>query len=305
MVANALVIGDAMLDVHVAPSLPVRPGGDVPASIRLAAGGQGANLAVRLARRGAAVRLACALGDDEGGRLLRAALAADRVKVSQIGAGTATGVVVVLREPDAGRTMLSQRAPLLGSALAVALEAVEPEPDGWLIISGYVLLEAGSALARIADSWCRAVIGCSLSSHQAAAWAAVATALRPHLAVVNLDEARTICGSVDDPSRLVPWVRRATGSEIAVVTHPGGAVAVAGDALVAVAAPAVGALVDTTGAGDAFAAALVAGLSGGSWPPATENLDRAMTAATAVASAVARTPGAQGWVDGESREGPT
>ncbi len=306
MPANALVIGDAMLDVHVSPAVPIRPGGDVPASIRLAPGGQGANLAVRLARRGVAVRLVCALDDAEGGRLLRAALVAVGVEISQIGAGgTATGVVVVLREPDAERTMLSQRASLIGSALTAAVEAAEPGPDDWLIVSGYVLLETGFDLARTGDSWRRAVIGCSLSPPQAPAWAAAATSLRPHLAIVNLDEARTICESVDEPARLVPRIRVATGSEIAVVTHPGGAVASAGDALVEVRAPAAGALADTTGAGDAFAAALVAGLSGAGWPPATERLERAMTEASAVASAVARTPGAQGWVDGESREGTT
>ena len=48
---RVVVIGDATLDVTVAPAEPMRHGGDVAAAIRLAPGGQGANVAVRLARR--------------------------------------------------------------------------------------------------------------------------------------------------------------------------------------------------------------------------------------------------------------
>jgi len=56
------VIGDSTLDVTVRPAEAPRAGGDVPASISLAPGGQGANVAVRLARAGIDVRLATAIG---------------------------------------------------------------------------------------------------------------------------------------------------------------------------------------------------------------------------------------------------
>ena len=89
------VIGDALLDVRALPATPLRPGADVPASIDLGPGGQGANVAVRLARRGVPTRLVCRIGPDAAGDLLRRALAADGVEVLDLGAER-TGAVVVL-----------------------------------------------------------------------------------------------------------------------------------------------------------------------------------------------------------------
>src|SRR5688500_15594798 len=102
------VIGDALLDVHVTPSAPLEPGSDRAAEVRLEPGGQGANLAVRLARRGVPVRLICALADDTAGAMVRAALGSDGVEVDAREVPM-TGVVVVLVAADGGRTMLSQR----------------------------------------------------------------------------------------------------------------------------------------------------------------------------------------------------
>ena len=51
------VVGDCLLDVTVASSGPIVRGGDEPARIELGPGGQAANVAVRLARGGASVRL--------------------------------------------------------------------------------------------------------------------------------------------------------------------------------------------------------------------------------------------------------
>ena len=81
MPLTVAVLGDALLDVSLDPVEPMRRGGDVPATVRLAPGGQGANLAVRLARRGVRARLACGLGDDPVGRLLREGLEAEGVEV--------------------------------------------------------------------------------------------------------------------------------------------------------------------------------------------------------------------------------
>ena len=111
MATAITVIGDALLDVHVVPAEPPRPGGDVPAEIRLEPGGQGANVSVRLARRGLPVRLVCALGPDAAGSLLRERLAADGVEVVDLVA-SATGAVVVLLDAARERTMFSQRVPL-------------------------------------------------------------------------------------------------------------------------------------------------------------------------------------------------
>ena len=70
MVTEFVVIGDLSLDIVVAQSGPAREGSDVPATIRIGPGGQGANVAVRLARQGASARLVAPCADDPAGRLL-------------------------------------------------------------------------------------------------------------------------------------------------------------------------------------------------------------------------------------------
>jgi sugar/nucleoside kinase (ribokinase family) len=88
---------------------------------------------------------------------------------------------------------------------------------------------------------------------------------------------------------------------IAVVTHPVGATGVIDRQNVHVRAEPAGTapIVDATGAGDAFAARLIAALVEGPWPPSRSGLQRAMAAASRLAAAVARVPGAQKRVPGE------
>jgi sugar/nucleoside kinase (ribokinase family) len=57
--------------------------------------------------------------------------------------------------------------------------------------------------------------------------------------------------------------------------------------------------VDTTGAGDAFAAGLLAAVAATDWPPSEDLLGGALAAAVELASAVARADGAQAAVAGE------
>ena len=190
------VIGDALLDVHVVPAMPLRPGGDVPAEIRLEPGGQGANVAVRLARQGLGVRLACALGTDAAGDLLRERLAADHVELVDLGS-EATGAVVVLRDANGERTMLSQRV-----SLGRRLSALTVADADWLVVSGYVLLEPDAGISGSGDSPRRVLLGCSLDAAQVASWLARAASLAPHLVVLNADEARVICGADGRPAEL-------------------------------------------------------------------------------------------------------
>jgi len=273
------VIGDALLDVHVAPSTSPRPGEDVPAAIRLAPGGQGANLAVRLARRGVPVALTCALADDVAGRIVRAALEAENVELRAVQA-EATGVVVVLLDGRGDRTMLSQRAPFAGAADGAAAD--------WLVLSGYLLLEpAGEALARSlgAGPGRRVLIGCAVPDDLAGAWRAAAAAFGPDLVVMNAREME----------RLTP-----EGTLGIAVTDAGGATATIGTATAEVRVTPGSKAVDTTGAGDAFAATLVAGLLDAEWPPAQAVLESALRGAVELAAAVARAPGAQARVGAES-----
>jgi fructokinase len=88
-----------------------------------------------------------------------------------------------------------------------------------------------------------------------------------------------------------------------VVTDATGAVATIGAVSAAARAPVARPTLDTTGAGDAFAAGLVAALSRAAWPPSASELEGALAAAAELASSVTRVSGAQGRVAGEL--GPT
>jgi ribokinase len=294
MTTAITVIGDALLDIRVTPIDAPRPGGDVRAEIRLEPGGQGANVAVRLARQGLSVRLVCALGTDPAGDLLRERLAADGVQVEDLGA-SATGAVVVLLDATRERTMLSQRVPF-----AMGLVPDLSADAGWLVISGYLLLERGAGISASGETPRRVVLGCSLSSTDAGGWVDAALALRPHLAIVNADEAGMIAGIAGTPSALARVVAERLGATV-VVTHPGGAAASLDTMSVEIASTSAGAAVDSTGAGDAFSAGLIAALVDENWPPDAVSLETAMASAAELASAVAGDPGAQGRVAAEER----
>lgn len=291
--ADVLVVGDALLDVQVVPSEPMRPGGDVPAAIRLGPGGQGANVAVRLRRQGLRVRLVCGLGTDAAGTMLTDALRVEDIELATRPVG-ATGTVVVLLDPDGDRTMLSHRVPLL------PLDPGALDGASWLVVSGYVLLEPTAvSLAELAEGVPhRAVAGCALTSAEAPSWMAAAQALRADLAVLNEDEAAILV-----PDHGPPYRASALAGELAdvvVVTGPGRATGSFGDEAVRL-RTAGRAAVDATGAGDAFAAGLIVGLVDAAWPPSPHRLEGAMMQAAELASAVAGVPGAQTRVDAEGQ----
>jgi sugar/nucleoside kinase (ribokinase family) len=276
------VIGDALLDVQVAPEGAPRTGGDVPAEIRLGPGGQGANFAIRLARQGIAVTLVAPLADDAAGTLVREALALDGVMLRAVPASS-TGSVVVLRATDGGRTMLSQRVAF-GESVTPDLLA----DAAWVVISGYLLLEPrGGALAGLLAGLAprRALVGCSVPPDGIETWRAAAAALRPDLLILNRHE-RSALGH-----QLVAGITAITDADGATLTTDG--VSFRADA------PAGPPAVDTTGAGDAFAAGLLAAIADADWPPGEDLLRGALAQAVELASAVARVEGAQAAVAGE------
>lgn len=281
MSGRVVVLGDALLDVRTVPTEPVRPGSDVQAQIGLLPGGQGANLAVRLARRGMPVELIAAVADDPGGAVIRSALEAEGVALRAIDVPS-TGAVVVLTEPGGERTMLSHRAPFghLVSDLGTAAS--------WVVVSGYLLTEPTrmEVARRVAASPSRrAILGCAVPGGAAAEWLEAARAVRPHLVVLNEAELERL-GTID-------------GLGLVAVTDAGGARVVGDGPAAAATAPFGPPALDTTGAGDAFAAVLIASLEGASWPPTSERIEAALRDAVAFAGTVARVAGAQGRVAGE------
>jgi sugar/nucleoside kinase (ribokinase family) len=111
---------------------------------------------------------------------------------------------------------------------------------------------------------------------------------------MNADEARAVGA---DAAKLA-----LEAAAIVVVTGPDGVEAAYPNSELAVRRVRIDRVraADTTGAGDAFAAALIAELREPPWPPSPATLDRALAAAAGFAAEVTRVPGAQTRVPGES-----
>jgi ribokinase len=287
-----VVVGDVATDVVAVLAGEPAPGSDRPAAIRSRGGGAGANVAIHLARLGVPVTLAGCVGDDPAGAGLLAELAAAGVRTAlRTVPGVATGTIVSLVEPGGERSMLADR----GANLQLRPDDVPAPPaGGHLHLSGYTLLDAGPRAAGLAARATAVAAGCTVSVDPASTgpltaygvdrWladTAAATLLLP-----NADEARLLTGTSDaaEAARLLarrhPVVAMSLGGD--------GALWASGDVLVH--RPAVPTdVVDTTGAGDAFAAGLLA-----AWLDSPEaDPGRALDAGLALAAEVVRRPGAR------------
>ncbi|HEV7199405.1 MAG TPA: carbohydrate kinase family protein [Candidatus Limnocylindria bacterium] len=302
------VIGDSTLDITVLDAVPV-PGRDHPAQIIAGPGGQGANVAVRLARQGVIVTLVTAVGTDPAGQVLSATLEAEGVRVVSAAAEVGrSGAVVALVDRAGERAMLSDRLPLDSAVQdAPAVRAALTDAD-WIHLSGYPLADpqGGAALAKLAGSRpdrqrCSIAGG---SFHDDAALTARIRTARPDLVVFDRAEAATILGSA------APAGDRAAGAlATALVAALGGVAIVTDGASGAAAAATEGAVevrgrarsvLDATGAGDAFAASLIAALSGEGWPPSLAVLQHALENAAARGADVAGAVGAQARLGSEA-----
>ena len=149
--------------------------------------------------------------------------------------------------------MLSQRVPLLDRLEPLALAAAD-----WIVVSA-----TSSSRTRLRGwSWDGEDAGPRLLAGRAGRrrLAGGGRAPNPDLTVLNEDQARALAGGMAPDDLSAALSERLGG--LVVVTLPGGATAVVGFEPVSVAAPRSEAALDTTGAGDAFAATLLAELVG-------------------------------------------
>ncbi len=229
-----VVLGDLMVDVVARIADPLAHASDTTAQISVQGGGSAANTAAWAASIGTDVALVCRVGDDDRGRAAVAELRGVDVHATA-DPERPTGTCIVLVEPGGERTMLpdpgANDAPLGEIPLGDHLHVV-----------GYALLRHGpraSALAAIE----RARAAGMTVSVDPSSWAL----LRP--------------GAIPPVDLLLPNEREAEhldGGEMVVKLGAGGARW--GDVHVPAEPVEV---VDTTGAGDAFAAGfLSARLSG-------------------------------------------
>lgn len=140
------VVGDLVEDVVVRPTGPHRPDTDNPAVIRRRRGGSAANVAEAAAVAGGRVRFIGRIGDDPLGERLVADLAAAGVDVRVQRAGR-TGSIVVVVEPDEGRTMYPDR----GAAAELGpIDGSWAEGVTWLHLPAYSLCAEPAAASTIA-----------------------------------------------------------------------------------------------------------------------------------------------------------
>ncbi|MCI0688920.1 MAG: PfkB family carbohydrate kinase, partial [Sporichthyaceae bacterium] len=300
---GVVVVGDVMTDVVARLDGPLAVGSDSPARIANHFGGSGANTAAWLAITGERVAFVGRVGDDGPGRDAVTALA-DAGVATHVGIDPdrPTGTCLVLVGPDGERSMLPDPG---------ANSGLRPDqlPDqlfragAHLHVSGYTLLnpysrEAGmAALAHARAAGMSVSVDASSSAPLVAvgpdrfiAWSTGADVLFANAAEAALLASAppaTAVGALTDPGATAQRLT-AHYNEVVVKLGAGGAVwCGAGAEPVFGAAEAVAGPLDTTGAGDAFAAGfLYSCLSGAD--PAAALRSGAKLAARAVSAAGAR-----------------
>jgi sugar/nucleoside kinase (ribokinase family) len=248
-------LGDLLLDVIVRLEQPLESGTDAAAQTRTGAGGQAANVAVWAAALGAEARFVGKRGDDPAASLAAGELARLGVTVFGPVALGRNGVVVSIVGEEGERAMASDRgvAPTLS---ADELEAAWFEGSTHLHLSGYSLMSSpiDGAAARAAGL-VRAeggTVSVDLASRRVIAdfgaerLRSVLRELGPDLVFAN-EEERAEVGP--DAAVDSTWVLK-RGAAGAAIERDGQSAEF----------PAVPAnVVDTTGAGDAFAAGYLVG----------------------------------------------
>ena len=238
-------LGDLLLDVIVRLDGPIAGDTDTYGRTHVGPGGQAANVAAWVATLGGAARFVGKRARDPAGRVLADELRARGVELAGPEVERGTGTVVSLATPDGQRTMLTDRgvAPDLAPA---ELDERWLQGCEWLHLPGYSLVRSPLAEAAVAAAALAPRVSVDLSSTAAVALLGVET-FRERLAAVGpavafaTEEEAALVGDVDAETVVVK--QGARGCRIDGRVY---------------AAPQVH-VVDTTGAGDAFAAGFLVG----------------------------------------------
>ena len=253
-----LVVGDVVDDIVVRPLGSVNAASDTDAEIRRTAGGSAANVAAWLGHLGADARFVGRAGVESAARH-RAALTAYGVDARVTPDPDAETATIVLNlDPLGERTMFVDRAANARLSRAdlptAALDGV-----GWLHLTGYSFFD-DAVRPAVLDLLARArAAGCGVSVDPSSAgflercgadaflgWVADVDLLLP-----NLLEGRFLTG-LQEPDAIVSALAERFPAVVLTLGAAGAVLADAGGTSRVTAAP--GDVLDTTGAGDAFAA---------------------------------------------------
>ncbi|GLX94188.1 sugar kinase [Herbidospora sp. NBRC 101105] len=263
-----LVIGDVVTDVVALHSEPVATGTDTEADITLRPGGSGANTAAWAAHLGGDARLLARVGADTAAWHLNA-LSGVKTHVT-VDPDRPTAVVIAMVDDAGERSFLTNRGAARrlgpGDWTDALLDGV-----GCLHLSGYLMwTPEGLELARIAMRAAKDVtVSVDPAStrflHEFGPERFLAETREADVIIPNRDEALALTGAAD-PERAAELLGDIYGTAV-VKLGPAGALLAQDGRIVARAGAATAGpddrVVDSTGAGDAFAAGfLTARLAG-------------------------------------------
>lgn len=278
-------LGDLLLDVVVRLGAPLSEGADAPARTRLGPGGQAANVAAWVAHLGGQATFVGIRSSDAVGTLVADDLAARGVTLRGPVRDTGTGTVVALVDSAGERTMATDRG-IATELRADDLNAAWFAGCHRLHLSGYSLMRSPIDTAALRATREARGVGARVSV-DLSSWSAIRdfgpAILRERLAVIapdlvfaNAQELEAL--GTEPPCRVLVTK---LGGDGCVVRWPGGETRYA-------AHPAE--VVDTTGAGDAFAAGFLLGDS------AEDAANRGLAAAAACVAQVGAMPDATGMI---------
>lgn len=260
-----VTIGDLVEDVIVLLRGPVNLASDTDVQVTRRRGGSAANMAATAARLQHRVRFIGQVGDDRAGHELVDLLRRDGVDVIVRHEGR-SGTIVCLVDGEGERTMLADRGTCID---------LSPHDESWLdgahtlhvplysLAAGRLATTSLGLIGAAHRRNVRVSIDASSVGVMAALGAKAVSDLllsaRPDVLLCNEDEARHL-GQTARPDAI-------GGGMVVIKRGPGPATILSpGRPDVSVEAEAAGNVVDTTGAGDAFAAGFLVALASGAAP---------------------------------------
>jgi ribokinase len=282
-----VVVGSINQDSFAFVSEHPRPGETILATSSLVSlGGKGCNQAMAASLAGADVYFVGAVGADAAGDFALATLRDGGVDVSGITRlpDVATGVAYITVDEAGENTIVVASganarvtADAASAGLTTVLDSLAARDEGSdpiLLVQGELPAEVNVAVAAIArERGLSFVLNLAPVSHVDAPTISTSSPL-----VVNENEGADLLGSDGAPADVARGLHERYGIPVVITVGPEGAIIADETGLSRQPSPVPSAVVDTTGAGDAFVGVLAAALCGGA--PLRAAARRAVVAAS-------------------------